>query len=87
MVFPDVGIDILVEADDGLAGNSGKTGAEGFGIGKPRVRPVVAACRMICDLATASRLIVAFLMFCGRVGSVSFALALMEKKAGPPIKN
>ncbi|MBR3780213.1 MAG: Trk family potassium uptake protein [Clostridia bacterium] len=39
------------------------------------------------DLATASRLIVAFLMFCGRVGSVSFALALMEKKAAPPVKN
>ena len=39
------------------------------------------------DLVTASRLIVAFLMFCGRVGSVSFALALMEKKAAPPVKN
>lgn len=39
------------------------------------------------DLATASRLIIAFLMFCGRVGSVSFALALMEKKASPPVKN
>lgn len=39
------------------------------------------------DLATSSRLIVAFLMFCGRVGSVSFALALMEKKAAPPVKN
>ncbi len=39
------------------------------------------------DLATASRLIAAFLMFCGRVGSVSFALALMEKKAAPPVKN
>lgn len=39
------------------------------------------------DLATASRLVVAFLMFCGRVGSVSFALALMEKKAAPPVKN
>lgn len=39
------------------------------------------------DLATASRLIIAFLMFCGRVGSVSFALALMEKKAAPPVKN
>lgn len=39
------------------------------------------------ELATASRLIVAFLMFCGRVGSVSFALALMEKKAAPPVKN
>lgn len=39
------------------------------------------------DLSTASRLIVAFLMFCGRVGSVSFALALMEKKAAPPVKN
>ncbi len=39
------------------------------------------------DLATVSRLIIAFLMFCGRVGSVSFALALMEKKAAPPVKN
>lgn len=39
------------------------------------------------DLATASRLIIAFLMFCGRVGSISFALALMEKKAAPPVKN
>ena len=39
------------------------------------------------DLALASRFIIAFLMFCGRVGSVSFALALMEKKAAPPIKN
>lgn len=39
------------------------------------------------DLATASRLIIAFLMFCGRVGSVSFALALMEKRAAPPVKN
>lgn len=39
------------------------------------------------DLALASRFIITFLMFCGRVGSVSFALALMEKKAAPPIKN
>lgn len=39
------------------------------------------------DLATVSRLIIVFLMFCGRVGSVSFALALMEKKAAPPVKN
>lgn len=39
------------------------------------------------DLEIASRLIIAFLMFCGRVGSVSFALALMEKKAAPPVKN
>ena len=39
------------------------------------------------DLTTASRLIIAFLMFCGRVGSVSFALALMEKRAAPPVKN
>lgn len=39
------------------------------------------------DLAIASRFIIAFLMYCGRVGSVSFALALMEKKAAPPIKN
>lgn len=39
------------------------------------------------SLTLAPRLIIAFLMFCGRVGSVSFALALMEKRAAPPIKN
>ena len=39
------------------------------------------------DLETVSRLIIAFLMFCGRVGSISFALALMEKRAAPPVKN
>ena len=39
------------------------------------------------DLSTASRLIIAFLMFCGRVGSVSFALALMDRRASPPVKN
>ena len=39
------------------------------------------------DLETASRLIIIFLMYCGRVGSVSFALALTEKKAEPPVKN
>lgn len=40
-----------------------------------------------CSLSTFSRLTTAFLMLCGRVGSVSFALALMEKRAAPPIKN
>ena len=39
------------------------------------------------DLSTVSRLIIAFLMFCGRVGSVSFAISIMEKKAAPPVKN
>lgn len=39
------------------------------------------------DLATASRLVIIFLMYCGRVGSVSFALALMEPKTTPPVKN
>ena len=39
------------------------------------------------SLTLAPRLIIAFLMFCGRVGSVSFALALIEKRAAPPIKN
>jgi len=33
------------------------------------------------ELSTASCAIIAFLMYCGRVGSVSFALALMEKRA------
>ena len=37
------------------------------------------------DLNTASVLFTAFLMFCGRVGSITFALALLEKKKVPPI--
>lgn len=39
------------------------------------------------DLETVPRIVIAFLMYCGRVGSVSFALALTEKKAPPPVKN
>lgn len=38
--------------------------------------------RDLCDL---SACIVAFLMYCGRVGSVSFAMALLEKRAEPPV--
>ena len=37
------------------------------------------------DLATVSRLVIVFLMYCGRVGSTSFALALFEKRAEPPV--
>lgn len=37
------------------------------------------------DLAPVSRLIIVFLMYCGRVGSISFAVALLEKKAVPPV--
>lgn len=37
------------------------------------------------SLLPASQAVVAFLMFCGRVGSVSFAVALLEKKARPPV--
>ena len=36
-------------------------------------------------LAPASRAVVIFLMYCGRVGSISFAVALLEKKARPPV--
>lgn len=39
------------------------------------------------DLIDASRIIIIFLMYCGRVGSVSFALALMEPRTSPPVKN
>ena len=39
------------------------------------------------ELITASRIVIIFLMYCGRVGSVSFALALMEPKTVPPVKN
>lgn len=39
------------------------------------------------DLVAASRIIIIFLMYCGRVGSISFALALMEPRTSPPVKN
>lgn len=39
------------------------------------------------DLVAASRIIIIFLMYCGRVGSISFALALMEPHTTPPVKN
>ncbi len=38
------------------------------------------------DLSLVSKLIVILLMFCGRVGSISFALALLEKKPQPPVR-
>lgn len=37
------------------------------------------------SLTALSRCAVILLMFCGRVGSVSFALALLEKRASPPV--
>lgn len=37
------------------------------------------------DLIPASQLVIIFLMYCGRVGSISFAVALMERKATPPV--
>ena len=37
------------------------------------------------DLLPLSRLIIIFLMYCGRVGSISFAVALLEKRALPPV--
>ncbi len=37
------------------------------------------------DLETFSKLVLILLMFCGRVGSISFGSALIEKKAPPPI--
>ncbi|MBE6712660.1 MAG: Trk family potassium uptake protein [Ruminococcaceae bacterium] len=39
------------------------------------------------DLENLSKIIIIFLMFCGRVGSISFGSALVEKKAPPPITN
>ena len=37
------------------------------------------------SLTALSRCAIILLMFCGRVGSVSFALALLEKRASPPV--
>ena len=38
------------------------------------------------DLGTVSRLVLIFLMFCGRVGSFTFALSLKGHKVEPPVK-
>lgn len=37
------------------------------------------------SLAPVSKAVIIFLMYCGRVGSISFAVALLEKKALPPV--
>jgi len=37
------------------------------------------------DLALVSKIVLVFLMYCGRVGSVSFALAMLEKRARPAV--
>lgn len=37
------------------------------------------------DLSVVSQIAVIILMYCGRVGSISFALAILEKRAQPPI--
>ena len=37
------------------------------------------------SLSTVSRVTIIFLMYCGRVGSLSFAGALAERKAPPPV--
>lgn len=37
------------------------------------------------SLSAVSKVVLMFLMFCGRVGSVSFASALFEKRVNPPI--
>ncbi len=38
------------------------------------------------ELNSASQLIIILMMYAGRVGSISFALALLEKKAQPPVR-
>lgn len=37
------------------------------------------------DLSVVSQIAVIALMYCGRVGSISFALAILEKRAQPPV--
>lgn len=39
------------------------------------------------DLSTGSRIIIILLMYCGRIGSMSFALSFMERKKVPPVQN
>lgn len=37
------------------------------------------------ELNQAARVIIMILMFCGRVGSLSFALTFLQKKKDPPV--
>ena len=37
------------------------------------------------ELNIVSECVLIFLMYCGRVGSISFAVALLERKATPPV--
>ena len=43
------------------------------------------SCGITRDLESVSKVIILLLMFCGRVGSISFGSALMEKKSSPPV--
>ena len=38
------------------------------------------------ELSTASRIIIILLMYCGRIGSMSFALSLAERRKAPQIQ-
>lgn len=38
------------------------------------------------DLGNLSKLVLIFLMFCGRIGSMTFALSLKGHKVDPPVK-
>lgn len=42
-------------------------------------------CGITRDLESLSKIVLILLMFCGRVGSISFGAALLEKKAPPPV--
>jgi trk system potassium uptake protein TrkH len=42
-------------------------------------------CGITRDLESLSKITIILLMFCGRVGSISFGSALLEKKAPPPV--
>lgn len=39
------------------------------------------------DLTTLSRILIMFLMFCGRTGSLSFAMSILEHKKEPKVQN
>ena len=38
------------------------------------------------DLTSFSRIVIILLMYCGRIGSLSFALAFTQQKKNPPVK-
>ena len=84
--FTAIGINLVL----GLAGTLIIT-ASGFGLSDAMLEAFSAigtvglSTGITRELGTVCRLLLILLMYCGRLGSVSFATALLEKRSRPPV--